>query len=144
MHALHADTSRHSASFALPPLALSSTFFCGRARVRKQEVRNLFEFGFVFSSSSFFSFSTSRGHNCRSTDWALLEMLEKATGVGGLRAEMVNGVGASFETGIDELVSLDRGIVRTGLGRVVGGCVGEDVDFMVELQLFREVALLLE
>ena len=119
MHALHADTSRHSASFALPPLALSSTFFCGRARVRKQEVRNLFEFGFVFSSSSFFS--TSLGHNCRSTDWALLEMLEKATGVGGVRAEMVNGVGASFETGIDELVSLDRGIVRTGLGSVVGG-----------------------
>ena len=61
-------------------------------------------------------------------------------GVGGLRAEMVNGVGASFETGIVELVSLDRGIVRTGLGRVVGGC-----DFMVfELQLFREVGLLLE
>ena len=68
-------------------------------------------------------------------------MVEKATGVGGLRAEMVKGVGASFETGIVELlvVSLDRGIVRTGLGRVVGGC-----DFMVKLQLFREVGLFLE
>ena len=56
-------------------------------------------------------------------------MVEKATGVGGLRAEMVKGVGASFETGIavELVVSLDRGIVRTGLGRVVGGC-----DFMVK------------
>ena len=68
----------------------------------------------------------------------MLAVLEKAMGVGGLRAEMVNGVGASFETGIVELVSLDRGIVRTGLGRVVGGCAE---DFMVEL--LREVALLL-
>ena len=69
-------------------------------------------------------------------------MVEKATGVGGLRAEMVKGVGASFETGIVVellVVSLDRGIVRTGLGRVVGGC-----DFMFELQLFREVGLFLE
>ena len=68
-------------------------------------------------------------------------MVEKATGVGGLRAEMVKGVGASFETGIavELVVSLDRGIVRTGLGRVVGGC-----DFMFELQLFREVGLFLE
>ena len=57
-------------------------------------------------------------------------------GVGGLRAEMVNGVGASFATGIVELVSFDR----TGLGRVEGGCAE---DFMVELQLFREAALLL-
>ena len=70
----------------------------------------------------------------------MLAVAEKAMGVGGLRAEIVNGVGASFETGIVELVSLDRGIVRTGLGRVVGGCAE---DFMVELQLFREVALLL-
>ena len=71
----------------------------------------------------------------------MLAVVEKATGVGGLRAEMVKGVGASFETGIavELVVSLDRGIVRTGLGRVVGGC-----DFMVELQLFREVGLFLE
>ena len=74
----------------------------------------------------------------------MLAVVEKATGVGGLRAEMVKGVGASFETGIVELVSLDRGIVRTGLGKVVGGCVGGETDFMVELLLFREVALLLE
>ena len=69
-------------------------------------------------------------------------MLEKETGVGGLRAEMVNGVGESFETCIIELlVSLDRGVVRTGLGKVEGGCAE---DFMLELQLFQEVPLLLE
>ena len=137
---LLADTSRHRASFALPPLDLSSsTFFFGLARVRKQEVRNLFELGFVFSTSSSFFFST-RGHHCRSTVSALLAVVEKATGVGGLRAEMVKGVGASFAgIAVELVVSLDRGIVRTGLGGVVGGC-----DFMVELQLFREVGLFLE
>ena len=129
-------TSRHSASFALPPLDLSSPFFFGLARVRKQEVRNLFEFGFVFSSSSSFF----RDHQLMSTGWAFLAVVENSKGVGGLRAEMVKGVGASFETGIVELFILDRGKASTGFGRVVGGCE----DFLADLQLFREAAFILE
>ena len=48
-------------------------------------------------------------------------MLEKATGVGGFKAERVNGVGASLENGIvGLLVSFD--FAKTGFGSVAGGC----------------------
>ena len=50
-------------------------------------------------------------------------MLEKAIGVGVLmlKAERVNGVGASLENGIvGLLVSFD--VVNTGFGSVAGGC----------------------
>ena len=50
----------------------------------------------------------------------MFAVLEKATGVGGLKAERVNGVGASLENGIvGLLVSFD--VVKTGFGSVAGG-----------------------